>query len=45
VFAGGLIALWPTGDPARRRVRAGYAARVAQDLRGAPEREREPVGS
>jgi cytochrome c-type biogenesis protein CcmF len=43
VFAGGLIALWPTGDPARRRVRAGYAARVAQDL-GAT-REREPVRS
>ena len=43
VFAGGLIALWPAGDPARRRVRAGYAARVAQDLGAAPEREREPV--
>jgi cytochrome c-type biogenesis protein CcmF len=32
VFAGGLIALWPTPDAAGRRVRAGYAARVAQDL-------------
>jgi cytochrome c-type biogenesis protein CcmF len=42
-FAGGLVALWPTGDPARRRVRAGYAARVAQDLGATPQREREPV--
>jgi cytochrome c-type biogenesis protein CcmF len=32
VFAGGLIALWPAPDAASRRVRAGYAARVAQDL-------------
>jgi cytochrome c-type biogenesis protein CcmF len=32
VFAGGLIALWPAPDAARRRVTAGYAARVAQDL-------------
>ncbi|HEX6698277.1 MAG TPA: cytochrome c-type biogenesis CcmF C-terminal domain-containing protein [Solirubrobacteraceae bacterium] len=32
VFAGGLIALWPTPDAARDRARAGYAARVAQDL-------------
>jgi cytochrome c-type biogenesis protein CcmF len=32
VFAGGLIALWPAPDAAARRVRAGYAARVAQDL-------------
>jgi cytochrome c-type biogenesis protein CcmF len=32
VFAGGLIALWPAPDAARRRVRAGYAARVARDL-------------
>ena len=32
VFAGGLIALWPAPDAARGRVRAGYAARVAQDL-------------
>jgi cytochrome c-type biogenesis protein CcmF len=32
VFAGGLIALWPTPDAARRRVTAGYAGRVARDL-------------
>jgi cytochrome c-type biogenesis protein CcmF len=32
VFAGGLIALWPAPDATSRRVRAGYAARVAQDL-------------
>ena len=32
VFAGGLIALWPAPDAARRRVRAGYAARVAREL-------------
>jgi cytochrome c-type biogenesis protein CcmF len=32
VFAGGLIALWPAPDAARRRARAGYAARVARDL-------------
>ena len=32
VFAGGLIALWPAPDAARSRARAGYAARVAQDL-------------
>jgi cytochrome c-type biogenesis protein CcmF len=32
VFAGGLIALWPAPDAALGRVRAGYAARVAQDL-------------
>jgi cytochrome c-type biogenesis protein CcmF len=32
VFAGGLIALWPVPDAARGRARAGYAARVAQDL-------------
>jgi cytochrome c-type biogenesis protein CcmF len=32
VFAGGLIALWPAPDAGTRRVRAGYAARVAQDL-------------
>jgi cytochrome c-type biogenesis protein CcmF len=32
VFIGALIAMWPGGDAARRRVRAGYAARVAQDL-------------
>ncbi len=43
VVAGGLIALWPAGDPARRRVRAGYAAQVARDLDVADERE--PVQS
>jgi len=32
VFAGGLIALWPAPEAARGRARAGYAARVAQDL-------------
>jgi len=32
VFAGGLIALWPAADAARRRARAGYAARVAREL-------------
>jgi cytochrome c-type biogenesis protein CcmF len=32
VFAGGLIAMWPAGDTAARRVRAGYAARVAREL-------------
>src|SRR4051794_33726310 len=32
VFAGGLIALWPAGDPAARRVRGRYAARVAREL-------------
>jgi cytochrome c-type biogenesis protein CcmF len=32
VFGGGLIALWPAPDAARRRATAGYAARVAQDL-------------
>jgi cytochrome c-type biogenesis protein CcmF len=43
VIGGGLTALWPAGDPARRRVRAGYAARVARDLGVADERE--PVQS
>jgi cytochrome c-type biogenesis protein CcmF len=32
VFLGGLICLWPTGDLARRRATAGYAARVAREL-------------
>jgi cytochrome c-type biogenesis protein CcmF len=32
VFAGGLTALWPSGDPAARRVRGRYAARVAREL-------------
>jgi cytochrome c-type biogenesis protein CcmF len=32
VFAGGLIALWPAPDAARRRATAGYAGRVAREL-------------
>ncbi|MFL5843406.1 MAG: heme lyase CcmF/NrfE family subunit [Solirubrobacteraceae bacterium] len=32
VFGGGLIAMWPAPDTARRRATAGYAARVARDL-------------
>jgi cytochrome c-type biogenesis protein CcmF len=32
VFLGGLVAMWPAPDAARRRVTAGYAARVAQEL-------------
>jgi cytochrome c-type biogenesis protein CcmF len=32
VFAGGLVALWPAPAGARRRARAGYAARVAREL-------------
>src|SRR3954466_5553720 len=32
VFTGGLIALWPAGDPAANRVRGRYAARVAREL-------------
>ena len=32
VFAGGLIAVWPAPVGARRRARAGYAARVAREL-------------
>jgi cytochrome c-type biogenesis protein CcmF len=37
VFLGGLIAMWPgEGDALRRRVKAGYAARVARDLGRAP---------
>ncbi|MEA2290250.1 MAG: cytochrome c-type biosis protein CcmF [Solirubrobacteraceae bacterium] len=32
VFAGGLVAMWPTADARRGRVRAGYAARLARDL-------------
>jgi cytochrome c-type biogenesis protein CcmF len=31
-FTGGLIALWPAPATARRRVTAGYAARVAREL-------------
>jgi cytochrome c-type biogenesis protein CcmF len=33
VFLGGLIAIWPAPDAARRRATARAAARVAQDLR------------
>jgi cytochrome c-type biogenesis protein CcmF len=32
VFTGGLIALWPAPDGARRRATAGYASRVAREL-------------
>jgi cytochrome c-type biogenesis protein CcmF len=32
VFSGGLVALWPAPDLARRRVTAGLRARVAQEL-------------
>jgi cytochrome c-type biogenesis protein CcmF len=32
VFLGGLIALWPGPDAARRRVSASYKARVAEEL-------------
>jgi cytochrome c-type biogenesis protein CcmF len=32
VFLGGLIALWPAPDAARKRVSARHAAKVAQDL-------------
>jgi cytochrome c-type biogenesis protein CcmF len=32
VAGGGLICLWPAPDLARRRVTAGYAARVAREL-------------
>jgi cytochrome c biogenesis factor len=31
-FGGGIIALWPAPDAARRRASARAAARVAQDL-------------
>jgi cytochrome c-type biogenesis protein CcmF len=43
VFLGGLIAMWPGGDAAGRRVRGRYAARIAEDLGSAGERERAPV--
>jgi len=32
VFLGAIVAMWPGADSARRRVKAGYAARVAQEL-------------
>jgi cytochrome c-type biogenesis protein CcmF len=32
VFAGGLIAMWPSPEGRRGRVRAGYAARLAREL-------------
>ncbi|MEA2178174.1 MAG: cytochrome c-type biosis protein CcmF [Solirubrobacteraceae bacterium] len=43
IVAGALVALWPAGDPARRLVRAGYAAQVGRDLKVADDRE--PVQS
>jgi cytochrome c-type biogenesis protein CcmF len=33
VFAGGLVAIWPPPGGATRAVRAGYAARVAREVR------------
>jgi cytochrome c-type biogenesis protein CcmF len=33
VFGGGLLALWPAPDAARRRESARYAARVGRDVR------------
>jgi cytochrome c-type biogenesis protein CcmF len=32
VVGGGLVAMWPAPDAARRRARAGAAARVAEEL-------------
>lgn len=32
VFGGGVVALWPASEGARRRATAGYAARVAREL-------------
>lgn len=45
VFLGGLLALWPAPDAARRRATARAAAKVAKDLRAEapPERELERV--
>jgi cytochrome c-type biogenesis protein CcmF len=37
-FLGGLLALWPAPATARRRVTAGYAARVARELGARPAR-------
>ncbi len=46
VFLGGLIAMWPgERDALRRRVRAGYAARVARDLGRAAPRGVQPVAA
>jgi cytochrome c-type biogenesis protein CcmF len=39
VFGGALIALWPGGDAPGRRVRARYAARVAEDVAAGGRRE------
>jgi cytochrome c-type biogenesis protein CcmF len=53
VFGGAIIAMWPGTDSTRRRAKARYAARVAEELgdgsgRGAPGEprsgEREPAG-
>lgn len=40
VFLGGLIAIWPAPDAARRRRNARYAARVAQELGSAEDADR-----
>ena len=46
VFLGGLIAMWPgERDALRRRVRAGYAARVARDLGRAGPRGAQTVAA
>jgi cytochrome c-type biogenesis protein CcmF len=52
VFGGAIIAMWPGTDSTRRRAKARYAARVAEELgdgdggdRGEPRSgEREPAG-
>ena len=44
VFLGGLIALWPGPDAARRRASARYAARVAEDLRDDRRRDARLAG-
>ena len=46
VFLGGLVAMWPgERDALRRRVRAGYAARVARDLGRAGPRGAQTVAA
>jgi len=43
VFLGGLIAMWPAPDAARRRASAGYAARVALELAGTDGKVERPT--